>query len=374
MNIGVLTSSRADFGIYLPLLKKIKEDHFFNLEIIAFGTHLSEKHGYTKTNILESGFTIKHELETTPNEDTEKAISKSIGETIIKFATFWAEHKNEYDLVLCLGDRYEMFAAVTAGIAFNISFAHIHAGEKTLGAIDNIFRHSITFASKLHFTSTEEYKTRVLEMLDTEYKNVTNVGALSLDTLIDFVPLTKEEFKNKWGVDFSTPTILTTFHPETVANSLNKEYAEIISDIIIKYTNSGYQFLLTMPNADTSGSIIRKVFEEKLGHNSKIFLLENLGTKGYFSAMKHCKFLFGNTSSGIIEAASFRKFVINVGERQKGRLASKNVFSVPIYSSEISKVIDFIFTQEEFVGDNIYYNKGASIKIVEVLKSLNGKI
>lgn len=371
MNIGVLTSSRADFGIYLPLLKKIQKDHFFNLEIIAFGTHLSKQHGYTKTSILESGFTIKHELETTPNEDTEEAISKSIGETIIKFAAFWAEHKHEFDLVLCLGDRYEMFAAVTAGIAFNVDFAHIHAGEKTLGAIDNIFRHSITFASKLHFTSTEEYKTRVLEMLDTEYKNVTNVGALSLDTLSDFVPLTKEEFKNKWGVDFSIPTVLTTFHPETVANSLNKEYAEIISDIILKYSNSGIQFLITMPNADTSGSIIRKVFEEKLGHHSKIFLLENLGTKGYFSAMKHCKFLLGNTSSGIIEAASFQKYVINVGDRQKGRSSGENVINTKINREDLSKSFDRLLQLNDWVGKNIYFMENASIEIIKVLKNYN---
>lgn len=369
MNIAVLTSSRADFGIYLPLLKKIKEDRFFNLEIIAFGTHLSEQHGYTKTNILENGFTIKHELETTPNEDTEEAISKSIGESIIKFATFWAEHKNEFDLVLCLGDRYEMFAAVTAGIAFNISFAHIHAGEKTLGAIDNIFRHSITFASRIHFTSTEEYKNRVLEMLDTEYKNVTNVGALSLDTLSDFVPLTKEEFKNKWGVDFSIPTVLTTFHPETVANSLNKEYAEIISDIILKYSKLGIQYLITMPNADTSGSIIRKVFEEKLAHNSKIFLLENLGTKGYFSAMKYCKFLLGNTSSGIIEAASFQKYVINVGDRQKGRASGTNVINSAINFKDLSDVFDKLLLLNNWDGSNIYFIGNASENIIRVLKN-----
>jgi GDP/UDP-N,N'-diacetylbacillosamine 2-epimerase (hydrolysing) len=370
MNIGVLTSSRADFGIYLPLLKKIKEDSFFNLEIIAFGTHLSEKYGLTKTTILDSGFTIKHELETTPNEDTEEAISKSIGETIIKFATFWANNKNTYDLVLCLGDRYEMFAAVTAGIAFNINFAHIHAGEKTLGAIDNIFRHSITFASKLHFTSTEEYKTRVLEMLDTEHKNVTNVGALSLDTLSDFVPLTREEFKNKWGVDFSIPTVLTTFHPETVANSLNKEYAEIISDIILKYTNSGVQFLITMPNADTSGSIIRKIFEEKLGHNSNIFLLENLGTKGYFSAMKHCKFLLGNTSSGIIEAASFQKYVINVGDRQKGRASGANIINADISFEELSNVIDKVMLLNNWEGNNIYFIGNAAENIIYSIKNI----
>lgn len=369
MKIGVLTSSRADFGIYLPLLKKIKEDRFFNLEIIAFGTHLSEQHGYTKNTILESGFTIKYELETTPNEDSEEAISKSIGETIVKFATFWAEHKNEFDLVFCLGDRYEMFAAVTAGIAFNVNFAHIHAGEKTLGAIDNIFRHSITFASKMHFTSTEEYKNRVLEMLDTECKNVTNVGALSLDTLKDFVPLTKVEFKDKWGVDFSVPSILTTFHPETVANSLNREYAEIISDVILEFAAKGIQFLITMPNADTSGSIIRKVFEEKLSTSGQVFLVENLGTRGYFSAMQHCKFLFGNTSSGIIEAASFHKHVINIGDRQKGRAAGSNVINAEIYFNALTTLFDKLLLSNNWDGNNIYFVGNAAESIISTIKN-----
>jgi GDP/UDP-N,N'-diacetylbacillosamine 2-epimerase (hydrolysing) len=370
MNVAVLTSSRADFGIYLPLLKKLKEDNFFNLEIIAFGTHLSEKHGYTKNNIIESGFEIQHEIETTPNEDTEEAISKSIGETIIKFASFWANSKQSFDIVLCLGDRYEMFAAVTAGIAFNINFAHIHAGEKTLGAIDNIFRHSITFASKLHFTSTEEYKTRVLEMLDTEHKNVTNVGALSLDTLSDFVPLTNEEFQNKWGIDFSIPTVLTTFHPETVANDLNEEYAITICDFILNYIKAGTQFLITMPNADTSGSIIRNIFQERLGKESNVYLLENLGTRGYFSAIKHCKFLFGNTSSGIIEAASFSKYVINIGDRQKGRFHDKNVIDCEIKASEIFNAVNFIEAQSILENGNPYFIGGAAEKIIKTLKKI----
>ncbi len=370
MKIGVLTSSRADFGIYLPLLKKINTDHFFQMEIIAFGTHLSESHGYTKNNIVEAGFEIKHEVITTPIEDTAKAISISIGETIIKFAEFWEQNKSVFDIVLCLGDRYEMFAAVTAGITFNINFAHIHAGEKTLGAIDNVFRHSITFASNIHFTSTETYKNRVIEMLDTEVKNVTNVGALSLDTLVDFVPYSVEEFKNNWGVDFSLPTVLTTFHPETVAINFNEEYANIISEVINYYTPKGIQFLITMPNADTSGSIIRRIFEEKLSMNSKVYLLENLGTKGYFSAMEHCKFLFGNTSSGIIEAASFHKYVINIGDRQKGRIHAENVIDCNINSNEIIKAINKIEAQPNWNGKNPYFIGGAASKIINTLKEL----
>lgn len=371
MNIAVLTSSRADFGIYLPLLKKLKNDVFFNLEIIAFGTHLSAKHGYTKTSILESDFTIKHEIETTPNDDTEEAISRSIGETIIKFATFWTKHKSSYDLVLCLGDRYEMFAAVTAGIAFNIKFAHLHAGEKTLGAIDNIFRHAITLASTIHFTSTEEYRERVLEMIDVEEKNVTNVGALSLDNVLSFKPYSKEEMNAKFGIDMDIPTILTTFHPETVASHKNEEYAKTICKVITAYEDSNVQFLITMPNADTAGNIIRAILNGRLGNQSNVIMVENLGSIGYFSAMKYCKFLFGNTSSGIIEAASFNKYVVNVGDRQKGRTHGANVIDVNIEENSLRQIINELLTKGDWAGSNIYFQENAASRIIDVLKKVS---
>ena len=162
MKIGVLTSSRADYGIYLPLLKKLKNDNFFNLEIIAFGTHLSENHGYTLKNIQSDGFEVKHKLKTIPKGDSPTDISLAIGETIKTFSAFW--DKNKFDLVMALGDRYEMFAAVMASVPFQVKIAHIHGGETTTGAIDDVFRHCITHASELHFASAEVYKKRIVEL------------------------------------------------------------------------------------------------------------------------------------------------------------------------------------------------------------------
>lgn len=368
MKIGVLTSSRADFGIYLPLLKKIREDSFFDLEIIGFGTHLSKIYGYTKSNIIESGFEIKHEIVTTPINDTEKAIAISIGETVIKFADFWKKNKFRFDIVLCLGDRYEMFAAVSAGITFNIKFAHIHAGEKTLGAIDNIFRHSITFSSKVHFTSTESYKKRVLEMLDTEDKMVVNVGALSLDALVDFKPLSIDEFKDRFKIDMSIPTILTTFHPETVNTEANESYTnELVKFILIC---KEYQFLITMPNADTSGLKVREILIQNLSELPNVFFVENLGSKAYFTAMSYCVMLIGNTSSGIIEAASFSKYVINLGERQKGRMHTGNVIDCNIDANDIVCEFNKIIEQPVWTGDNPYFIGGASDRIINTLKKI----
>ncbi len=369
MRIAILTSSRADFGIYLPLLKKLKEDPFFDLKIIAFGTHLSPFHGFTIDQIIKEGFEANYKIESLVLSDSQDAISSAMGLTMIKFSSFWKEHHKQFDLVFCLGDRYEMFAAVLSALPFHVKFAHLHGGEKTLGAIDNVFRHSISLASSIHFTSTEEYKNRIYTLLD-EPNNVYNVGALSLDNILQIPLLDNKEFEQKWGINLNQPTTgLITFHPETVNSDKNAFYAqEIINSI---YSNPALQFLITMPNADTAGNVIRNLFIKQLTNNKKVFLIENLGTQSYFSAIKNCSFLLGNTSSGIIEAASFGKYVINLGDRQKGRLCGKNVIHIPILENEINLSIQKIVNQPPFVEENIYYNGGASNKIVATLKALN---
>jgi GDP/UDP-N,N'-diacetylbacillosamine 2-epimerase (hydrolysing) len=369
MKVGVLTSSRADFGIYLPLLKKMQEERSIEFELIVFGTHLSNKHGYTKIEIVKAGFDIKHEIETLLGGDSAYVIAINIGHVIQKFAGFWDEHQQHFDIVLCLGDRYEMFAAVTASIPFGIKLAHIHAGEVTLGAIDNIFRHSISHSSSIHFTSTVQYAERVSILLDTVVPKVVHVGALSLDTLEGFTPLSNEVFMEKWHIDLAKPTVLTTLHPETVDIFNTKGYAEIFCDVIHKYASEGMQFLITMPNADTHADIIRKTFTSKLGNYKAVFMVESLGTPGYFTAMAKSAFLFGNSSSGIIEAASFNKYVVNVGARQQGRMHADNVMDCDFDFDLICRAIDAI-KEKSWNGLNPYYNGGASKLIIESLINL----
>jgi GDP/UDP-N,N'-diacetylbacillosamine 2-epimerase (hydrolysing) len=182
MKIAILTSSRADYGIYLPLIKKLKADQFFEVDIIAFGTHLSNFHGQTIQEILNDGFDVKYRIESMLLTDTPDSISTAMGLTTIKFADFWKSHAKDFDLVFCLGDRYEMFAAVVASIPFNIPLAHFHGGETTLGAIDNIFRHSISLASTYHFVATEAYAEKVKQIKGSS-ENVYEVGALSLENI-----------------------------------------------------------------------------------------------------------------------------------------------------------------------------------------------
>ncbi len=364
MNIIVLTSSRSDYGIYLPLLKKLKADPFFNLKIVAFGTHLSKKHGNTIDQILKDGFNVDYKIETLLDGDSPEIIAKSIAVTIDKFSSVWASEKPKLDLIICLGDRYEMFAAVTASVPFNISVAHLHGGETTLGAIDNVFRHSITSMSKLHFTSTENHADRVAQIIGSK-NNVYNVGALSLDNLKDIKVLSVQQFKEKFNIELNAP-VLVTFHPETVAFEKNEEY---VNELIAALDALPQQIIITMPNADTMSNLIRNKLLEFVKQKSNVISVESLGTEGYFSCLHHCSFVLGNSSSGIIEASSFGKYVLNLGSRQSGRDAGKNVIHCEIEKNKILDAVKLIQTLPKLNSTNIYGDGHTADKIISILKT-----
>jgi GDP/UDP-N,N'-diacetylbacillosamine 2-epimerase (hydrolysing) len=371
MKIAILTSSRADYGIYKPLLKALYADDFFEVSIIAFGTHLSPYHGQTVNNIISDGYKVDYRIASLLLTDDDSSLSASMGLTTIKFAEFWKDHVNDFDWVFCLGDRFEMFAAVMAGLSIGVKFAHIHGGETTLGAIDNVFRHSITLASRLHFVATTAFADRVQSLLDIQGGDVVVTGALSLDNLSDIPLLDTAAFKEKWNIDLTIPSILITVHPETADAAMNEQHIREIASLLPELQER-YQLIITMPNADTNGSLFRAAFQE-LGsqYTDRIKLIENFGTQSYFSCMQHVKLLLGNTSSGIIEAASFNKYVINLGDRQKGRLAGKNVLHVPIEKAAVWAAIIKIEQSDAAKVDNVYYNGGAVKKIIEKLKSFS---
>ena len=368
MNLGILTSSRADFGIYLPLLKALKNESYFSFEIICFGTHLSELHGYTKNEIISNNFKIDHEINTVISSDSPNGISSSIGITISKFADFWKKNNKKYDIVICLGDRYEMFAAVISGIPFQIKFAHIHGGETTLGAIDNIFRHSISLASSIHFVTNQYFKDRLNDLLENK-NNVFVTGALGLDNIKNLKLFSKNEFLKKYSINLLNKTILVTYHPETVLFLKNKQYLNQLINII--NDNSEYQYIITMSNNDTTGNMIRKELFNQLQNHKNVWLVESFGSKGYLTAMKYCCFLLGNTSSGIIEAASFGKYVINLGDRQKGRKHGSNVIHSNFQYEQIQKSIDLIKTLPEYSDGNIYGDGNSTKRILKILKNIN---
>ena len=367
MKIGVLTSSRADYGIYLPLLNKLKADSFFNLEVIAFGTHLSKFHGFTITEIEQNEYNTVHKISSLLSNDDEQSIATSYGLTAIKFADFW--QSNKYDLVFCLGDRFEMSAAVQAGIPFGVKFAHIHGGETTLGAIDNIYRHQITIASILHFTAASSFSEKITELIGNS-NGVHTVGSLSLDGIERFKPIEKSLFYNRFKIPYQE-FALVTFHPETIAVQLNKEYALEMRLALAQIAEKLF-LVITMPNADTMGSVYRKEIAKLKEECSKsILCIENFGKENYFSAMYYSKVLIGNTSSGIIEAASFGKYVVNVGERQKGRLQSENVINALFNHQNIVEAVDKVLVNITFTGINNYYNKHSADLIINHIKQFN---
>lgn len=364
MKIGVLTSSRADYGIYLPLLNRLKEDAFFQLEIIAFGTHLSQFHGYTLSQIEKDSYSKIHTVSSLLTNDNEQGIANSYGLTVMKFADFW--QCNQHDLVLCLGDRFEMSAAVQAGIPFGVQFCHIHGGETTLGAIDNIYRHQITLASQLHFVATKAYQDKIVSLLGGD-NNIYIVGSLSLDEMSAFKPIDKNEFYQKFGIE-DKDFALITFHPETVAVNDNIHFAHEMKSALSELTNS-LNLIITMPNADTTGTIYRKQLEAlKEEYQDQVVLIENFGKNNYFSAMYYSRLLIGNTSSGIIEAASFGKYVVNVGDRQKGRAQSENVFDCGFSANKIISTVNKALSLGNYLGENIYFKEDVVTNIIKILK------
>ena len=370
MKIGVLTSSRADYGIYLPLLRKLKVDIYFEIEIIAFGTHLSKFHGYTIREIEKEKFNKIHSISTILTNDDPQSISSSYGLTCLKFADFWQQ--NVYDLVFCLGDRYEMNAAVQAGLPYRIKFAHLHGGETTLGALDNIYRHQITLASTLHFTANNAFSDHVAELLGAK-QHIFTVGSLSLDEIVNFKPKNKTDFYETYNIP-NKDYALITFHPETVNFEMNQYFASEMSKSLTQIISKLF-LVITMPNADTLGSVFRNEINHlKEDHPNQVLCIENFGKENYFNAMYYSKILIGNTSSGIIEAASFGKNVVNVGDRQKGRLQSENIINSSFSNKNILQAVELALTKGNYQGENAYYLPNPSDAIIKAVKEYNETI
>jgi UDP-hydrolysing UDP-N-acetyl-D-glucosamine 2-epimerase len=320
--IAAVTAGRSDFSIYLPILRRILEEPRLALRLFATGMHLSARFGLTVRAIEAEGFSIAERIETLGETDTPEAIAKSIAQGTAGFAQAFA--RSRPDMLLVLGDRYEMYAAVLAALPFTIPVAHIHGGELTEGAIDDALRHSITKLSHLHFVATDEYARRVRQMGEEAWR-ITVCGAPALDNLRSFRAMNAAELEAAFSIRLTPKTLVVTFHPTTLEY---EQAAWQINELLSALKASGYPILFTMPNADTGGLVIRSAIEDYIRQEPNAAAAESLGTNGYFSVLSLCAAMVGNSSSGILESPSFHLPVVNVGTRQQGRVRAVNVIDV----------------------------------------------
>ncbi len=364
--ICVITGTRAEYGLLYPVMKKIEASGKLELQLIATTMHFSEEFGSTYKQIEKDGFTIDEKIENLLSSDTKSSIAKSTGLATILISDVFK--RLEPDVVLLLGDRFETLAAATTAMLMNIPIAHIHGGEITEGAIDEQIRHAITKMSYLHFTSTEIYRKRVIQMGE-DPKRVFCTGAPGIDNIMNMELLGKTALEEALSWQIVQPTALFTYHPETLKSSNTKDD---ILQILDKIENSAINVLFTYANADESGHVINQEIESFVSKDrQKYKVVKNLGQLKYLSAIKHVDLLIGNTSSGIIEAASFTKPVVNIGDRQKGRLRNKNVLDsdIEMLEENIKHAQDSEFIKEYRKMTNLYGRGEASVQIVDHLET-----
>jgi len=333
--ICVITGTRAEYGLLKPLIKKISDDSGVELQLVVTGMHLSPEFGLTYRAIEEDGFEITERNEMLLSSDTPNGIAKSIGLGMIGFADIFTRIKP--DIVVILGDRYEALAAATAAMVHRIPIAHIHGGELTLGAVDDAIRHSITKMSTLHFTSTEEYRKRVIQ-LGEDPENVIWVGALGVENIQSQQLLGKKELAQSIGFSLDDPYIIVTFHPVTLENNTAGQQIENLLNALDNFNE--YRIIFTKANADTDGRIINRKIDQYVKLNSgrtKVFT--SLGMVRYLSALKYCELVIGNSSSGIIEAPSLGIPTVNIGNRQLGRVRAESVIDCGDSAEEIMESI-----------------------------------
>jgi UDP-hydrolysing UDP-N-acetyl-D-glucosamine 2-epimerase len=331
--IAVVTVARSDYGIYLPVLRRIVDDPALQLRLLVTGTHLSAEFGSTVEAIEADGFPIGDRIEMLLSSDTPTGTAKSMGLGTLGFADVYA--RNRPDILVVLGDRFEMHAAVVAALPYAIPVAHIHGGELSFGAIDDALRHSITKLSHLHFTSTEAYAQRVIQMGEEPWR-VTVTGAPGLDHLHALDYMDRAALERQFNLRLDQPPVMVTFHPVTLEHG----QAEAQIDAVLAALESITQpIVFSMPNADATGRAIGRRIAAYVEAHPKAFRADNFGTRAYFSLMKCAAVMLGNSSSGIIEAASFELPVVNIGSRQAGRIHGANVLDTGYARADIERAI-----------------------------------
>ncbi len=367
--ICVVTGTRAEFGLLTPLLHEIERCAGLDLQLVVTGMHLSPEFGSTYKEIEKAGFSIDEKVEILLSSDTPQAISKSIGLAMSSFTDVFKRLKP--DIIVGLGDRFELFGIVAAALLDRIPVAHLHGGEVTEGVCDEAFRHCITKMSHLHFTSTEQYRKRVIQ-LGEDPNRVFNVGAIGIDNIKNLQLLTKCELEKDLDFIFGEFNFLVTFHPVTLEKNTAQYQFQNILDAIDELEDT--TLIFTKANADIDGRIINSMIDDFVSkRKQRVRAFASMGQLRYLSAMKYSNAVVGNSSSGIIEAPSFKIGTINIGNRQKGRIRASSVIDCQPEKEEILAAVKKIYSKEfqERLRtiDNPYGDGNTAKQIVEILRS-----
>ena len=366
--ICVVTGTRAEYGLLYWLMKEIQASDDFVLQVIATGMHLSPEFGLTYQQIERDGFTIDEKVEMLLSSDSEVGVAKSMGLAMIGFAD--ALDRLNPDMMVVLGDRFEVFSAVSAAMIAKIPIAHLHGGEATEGLIDEPIRHSITKMSHLHFTSTEEYRKRVIQ-LGEQPDRVFNVGAVGIDNINKLELLDRAEFEQSIEFGLGKRNLLITFHPVTLESGTAEEQFSNLLAVLDDLDDT--HLIFTKANADTDGRIINAMIDEYVKERRETAIaFTSLGQLRYLSAMQYMDGVVGNSSSGLLEVPSFKIGTVNIGDRQRGRVKAMSVINCEPTNDGISEAISILFSngfrKELDEVKNPYGNGGASKQIVNIIR------
>lgn len=373
--ICIITGTRAEYGLLRPLIDKINLSNYFELKLVATAMHLSPEFGLTYKLIEADGFIIDKKIEILLSSDTAVGISKSVGLAIISFSEYFSEETP--DMVIVLGDRFEIFSVVAAATLAKIPVAHVHGGETTEGAYDEAFRHCISKMSYLHFTSTEEYKMRVIQ-LGEDPSRVFNVGALGVENIKRLSLININTLEDYINFKLDKPYGLVTFHAVTLETSTSESQVYELLMALDSFPNM--KFLITKGNSDNNGRIINSLLENYYEKNKeRVRLFTSMGQIAYLSAMKHCSMVLGNSSSGIIEAPTFNIPTINIGDRQKGRIQANSIINCNSKKDAIIESIKKALNADYINSLNSIFNPydggDTSSQIMDILiKVLNSPI
>jgi len=367
--ICVVTGTRAEYGLLYWLMKSIEKDQNLELKTIATGTHLSPEFGLTYREIEDDGFHIDKKIEMVLSADTPSAIAKSTGLGMIGFSDAYSELNP--DMVVVLGDRFELMSATFAAVVANIPIGHIHGGETTEGAFDEAIRHSISKMAWWHFVACDEYKKRVIQ-LGEDPSRVFNVGGLGVDAIKKAKLLSKKELIENTNIQFNEKNLMVTYHPVTLENHSSEKQFQALLDVL--HGLEDINLIFTMPNADSDGRVIIRMIEKfVLDHDDRSIAFTSMGHLNYLSALQFVDGVIGNSSSGLLEVPTFKIGTINIGDRQKGRLKAKSIIDCEPSNKSIKTAIEALYS-ESFKKSlptiiNPYGEGDAVKRIIAVLKN-----